>query len=206
MFLSTYKYVYNPVFFHVMVSIHEFENETDEEIVELVPQNKEFFGVLIRRYEGKLTRYVRRIGGGTKEAVEDVVQNIFIKVYVNLKSFRRGQKFSSWLYGIAHNECIDYWRRNKKHNNISLDENTELASVLATSEDIAEDLFKKEEREQVRKILNRLPMKFKEVLVLRYLEDKDYQEISDILKKPVSTVGTLIHRAKVQLKKLVKDI
>ncbi|MDD5083541.1 MAG: RNA polymerase sigma factor [Candidatus Moranbacteria bacterium] len=188
-----------------MDDIHEFENKTDEEIVELVPQDKEFFGALIRRYEGKLTRYVRRIGGGTKEAVEDVVQNIFIKVYVNLKSFRRGQKFSSWLYGIAHNECIDYWRRNKRHNSISLDENTELASVLATDENIEEDLFKKEERAAVQKILSRLPIKFKEVLVLRYLEDKDYQEISDILKKPVSTVGTLIHRAKAQLKKLVKD-
>lgn len=187
-----------------MLSLHTLENRTDEEIVELVPKNRDFFSVLIRRYEGKLTRYVWRIGGGTKESVEDVVQNIFIKAYVNIKSFRKGQKFSSWLYGIAHNECIDYWRKNKKHANISLDENTELASVLASSEDIAENLFRKEEGKQIRKMLDQLPVKFKEVLVLRYLEDKDYQEISDILKKPVSTVGTLIHRAKAQLKNLVK--
>jgi RNA polymerase sigma-70 factor (ECF subfamily) len=188
-----------------MSIIAEFENKTDEKLVELIPRHKELFGVLIHRFEGKLTRYVRRIGGGNKESVEDVVQNIFIKAYVNINSFHKGQKFSSWLYGIAHNECIDYWRRNKKHTNISLDENTELASVLATDEDIEEDLFRKEEQEQVRKILDQLPLKFKEVLVLRYLEDKDYQEISDILKKPVSTVGTLLHRAKSQLKQLIKN-
>lgn len=188
-----------------MPDVQLLDETTDEEIVELVPRHKEYFSVLIHRYEGKLTRYVRRIGGGTKEAVEDVVQNIFIKVYVNINSFRKGQKFSSWLYGIAHNECIDYWRKNKKHANISLDENTELASVLATDENIEEDLFRKEEQEHMRKILDQLPLKFREVLVLRYLEDKDYQEISDILKKPVSTVGTLIHRAKAQLKKLVKN-
>ncbi len=182
-----------------------FESKSDEEIAELVPDNKEYFGVIIRRYEGKLMRYVKRIGGGRQESVEDVVQNIFIKAYVNIESFRKGQKFSSWLYGIAHNECIDYWRRNKKHTNISLDENVELAAVLASSEDIEHDLFVKEEGLLVRKALDQLPVKFKEVLVLRYLEDKDYQEISDILKKPVSTVGTLIHRAKALLKQLIKN-
>lgn len=184
---------------------YELENRTDEEIVELVPRDKEFFGVLIHRYKEKMMRYVRRIGGGTTESVEDVVQNIFIKAYVNIESFRTGQRFSSWLYGIAHNECIDYWRRNKKHTNISLDENVELAAVLSSGENIEEDLFKKEEQQEVRKILDQLPVKFKEVLVLRYLEDKDYQEIGDILKKPVSTVGTLIYRAKSHLKKLVKN-
>lgn len=188
-----------------MNSDYELENRTDEEIVELVSQDKEFFAILIYRYKEKLMRYVRRIGGGTTEAVEDVVQNIFIKAYVNINSFRRGQRFSSWLYGIAHNECIDYWRRNKKHTNISLDENVELAAVLSSGENIEEDLFKKEERIEMCQVLDRLPVKFKEVLVLRYLEDRDYQEISDILKKPVSTVGTLIYRAKSHLKKLVKN-
>ena len=188
-----------------MNSDYELENRTDEEIVELVSQDKEFFAILIYRYKEKLMRYVRRIGGGTTEAFEDVVQNIFIKAYVNINSFRRGQRFSSWLYGIAHNECIDYWRRNKKHTNISLDENVELAAVLSSGENIEEDLFKKEERIEMCQVLDRLPVKFKEVLVLRYLEDRDYQEISDILKKPVSTVGTLIYRAKSHLKKLVKN-
>lgn len=183
----------------------EIEALSDEDIAELVSADKEYFGILIRRYEGRLSRYVRRIGGGTKESVEDVVQNIFIKAYVNIQSFRRDQKFSSWLYGIAHNECIDYWRRNKKHAGISLDENLELAAVLSSGEDIEKDLFRKEEGERLRKVLELLPLKFREVLVLRYLEDKDYEEIGDILKKPVSTVGTLLHRAKSRLKKLISE-
>lgn len=189
-----------------MPANRKFENRTDEEIARLVPENREVFGVIIRRYQEKISRYVRRIGGGTKESVEDVVQNIFIKAYVNIKSFHEEKKFSSWLYGIAHNECIDYWRRNKKHaSGISLDSNTELASVLASPDDVEEQMFHKEEEERVRKILDRLPIKFREVLVLRYLEDKEYQEISDILKKPVPTVGTLLYRAKSKLRKLLTE-
>lgn len=183
----------------------EIDTTTDDDLVKLVIEDKDCFGILIRRYEGKITTYVRRIGGGSDESVEDVVQNVFIKAYINIQSFHYGQKFSSWLYGIAHNECIDYWRKNKKHTIISLDDNQELASVLASGEDIEVDLFRKEDREQVRALLNQLPLKFKEVLILRYLEDKDYQEISDIVKKPVATVGTLLHRAKSQLRSLIKN-
>lgn len=186
-----------------MSQTYSIEHKTDEEIAEIVPQDSDVFGVLIRRYEDRLMRYVFRIGGGSRESVEDVVQNIFIKAYINIQSFRKGQKFSSWLYGIAHNECIDYWRRNKKHTQISIDDDLELAATIASEENIEKDLFLKDDQARIREVLNQLPTQYREVLVLRYLEEKEYQEISDILRKPVSTVGTLLHRAKAQLKKLV---
>lgn len=186
-----------------MSESYNIESKTDEEIVELIPNDRDVFAILIHRYEDRLIRYVFRIGGGDKESVEDVVQNIFIKVYVNVQSFRKGQKFSSWIYGIAHNECIDYWRRNKKHTKISLDENLELAATIASEENIEKDLFLKDDQVRIREVIDQLPIQYKEVLVLRYLEEKEYQEMSDILRKPVATIGTLLHRAKAQLKKLV---
>lgn len=184
----------------------EMEKRTDEEIIELVFRDKDFFGVLIRRYEGRLIKYVGRIAGTNKELIEDIVQNIFIKAFVNINSFKKGQKFGSWLYGIAHNECIDNWRKYKKHAcNVSLDSNEELAAILASNEDIEQALIGKDRGDSVKKSLEELPIKFREVLVLKYLEDKNYEEIGSILKKPTSTVGTLLRRAKKRFKQILSE-
>ncbi len=184
----------------------EIEKKADEEIIDLVFQDKEFFGVLIRRYEGRLTKYVGRIAGTNKEMIEDIVQNIFIKAFVNINSFKKSQKFGSWLYGIAHNECIDNWRKYKKHTcNVSLESNEDLMAILASDENIEQMLINKDKLDAIKKSLEKLPIKFREVLVLKYLEDKNYEEIGSILKKPTSTVGTLLRRAKKRFKKTLSE-
>ena len=188
------------------MNLQEAEEKNDEEVIALVFQDKEFFGVLIRRYESRLTNYVRRIAGGNKEMVEDMVQNIFIKAFVNINSFQKGKNFGSWLYGIAHNECIDNLRKYKKYTgNVSLDGNEELFAILASEENVEQSLIKKDQKDSINKSLERLPAKFREVLVLKYLEDKSYEEVGYILKKPVSTVGTLLSRAKKRFKKILSE-
>lgn len=180
-----------------MISLEGIELKSDEEIASLVETNKEFFGVLIRRYENRISTYIHRINGGTKESVEDIVQNIFIKAYVHINSFKSDQKFSSWLYGVAHNECIDYWRKNKKHSaNIPLEANEKLLSILRSKEDLAENTAQKDDNDSLSELLGELPLKYREILALRFLEDKSYDDMAYILKKPVSTVGTLVRRAK----------
>jgi RNA polymerase sigma-70 factor (ECF subfamily) len=182
------------------------KQKTDEEIARLVPKDKECFAVLIERYEGKLSRYVRRFQGGNVETVEDIVQNIFIKAYVHTNSLKDGQKFSSWIYRIAHNESIDYWRKHKKYaGSVSLEYNAELVSSISAGGDLAEELAVKGEQKEVADLIEKLPLKYKEVLVLRYLEDKDYEEMAEILKRPTSTVGTLLRRAKAVLKKIIQE-
>ena len=184
--------------------LKDVEFKSDEEIVSLVESDKEFFGVLIRRYENKITGYIRRINGGTQESVEDIVQNIFIKAYVHINSFKENQKFSSWLYGVAHNECIDYWRRNKKHSaSISLEANEKLFAILASEENLSEDVAQQHSSDVIAKALGELPLKYREILILRFLEDKSYEDIAHILKKPVSTVGTLVRRAKILFEEVV---
>lgn len=179
-----------------------FEQKTDEEIAGIVPQNKDAFAVLIRRYERRLFAYVRRITGQSQESLEDIVQNIFIKAYVNIYSCKRGKKFSSWLYGIAHNEAIDYWRKNKRHMACDSldDEDNNLLSTLRSEIDLSEQVLTEEKRMEFEKIINELPVKYKEALFLKYAEDKSYEEISEILRKPVPSIGTLIRRAKQLLK------
>ncbi len=188
-----------------IMDLRNVESFSDEELAVLVEADKEFFGMLIRRYENSLSGYIQKLNGGTKEAVEDIVQNIFIKAYVHINSFKREQKFSNWLYRVAHNECIDYWRKNKKHQtNVSLQVNEKFSADLASAEDLAEDIARKYEEEKFQKALNQLPLKYREILILRFSEDKSYEDIAHILKKPVSTVGTLVRRAKKIFKENLK--
>jgi len=179
-----------------------FENKSDEELAGLVIDNPDFYYFLMERYEVKILRYIRRISNFPKETIEDLGQEIFLKAYENINDFDESLKFSSWLYRIARNHVISFWRKNKNTQVVmSFDADENFKNILEADEDIAKDLEKKITAEEVEKILEKLRINYREVLVLRFLEDKDYNEISDILRKPVGTVGTLLSRAKKELKK-----
>lgn len=181
----------------------ECKNMPDEKIVDLVKKNKNCYVCLMQRYEEKMMRYVRRISGVSVEAAQDIVQDVFLKVYVNLNGFDSNLKFSSWLYRIAHNETINHWRRNKKRksNDVSWDKNEALKNIIRDDYDTEQEVYQKITNEQLLEVIERLDEKYRTVLVLNYLEGKSYQEIADILNKPIGTVGTLLNRAKKVLKK-----
>ncbi len=187
-----------------MTSTKDIINASDEDLVVHTLKNKDFFAYLIERYEAKLASYIKRISGFNKEDVQDILQNVFIKVYTNLNSFDKSLKFSSWIYRITHNEVISLYRKNKNKNNIDIEDSV-LQSIVSDTEDIEKILDTKEQIKNVKEALKDLDIKYKEVLVLRFVEDKSYDEISDILKKPPGTVATLINRAKLKLKEKLKD-
>lgn len=184
-------------------NLNDCPNKTDEELVTFVKNKKDCYVCLMERYDDKMMRYVRRISGVDEETAADIVQEVFLKVYINLNSFDTDLKFSSWLYRIAHNETINYWRRNKKKtaNNVSWDDNEALKNIIKDDYDTEQGVYQKITNEQVKKAIEEIDEKYRTVLVLNYLEGKSYQEIADILKKPIGTVGTLLNRAKKVLKK-----
>lgn len=187
---------------------HQCIDLSDEKIVELVKKNKNCYVCLMERYEAKMMRYVRRISGVSVETAQDIVQDVFLKVYINLNGFDPNLKFSSWLYRIAHNETINHWRRNKKRtaNDVSWDNNEALKNIIRDEYDAEQAVYQKITNEQLLESIKRIDEKYRIVLVLNYLEGKSYQEIADILNKPIGTVGTLLNRAKKVLKKeLIKD-
>ena len=174
---------------------------TDEELAQISLEDADMFGLLIERYEGKLFAYIKRTINFPSAETEDVLQEVFIKAYKNLNSFDPELKFSSWIYRITYNHTISYWRKNKNNNNtLSIEDSEVLIKTLSTDEDISADLNSKLESESVREAINSLDKKYRDVLVLKFLEDKSYEEISDILKKPSRTIATLINRAKTKLK------
>jgi len=186
-----------------MINIQEdYSSKKDEELVELTLQNPETYYFLMKRYEDRIARYIFRISGVSKEDGEDLVQDVFLSAYKNINDFDRRLKFSSWLYRIAHNKTISFWRKMKIRPPMIGSEDDELLKTIASSEDIAKDLDHKYTAAEIKKILDRLDEKYREVLVLKFIESKDYQEISDILEKPLGTVGTLISRAKEKFREL----
>lgn len=175
---------------------------TDEDIARRTLADKEAFAVLIERYEAKLARYLERLGVRVAEDREDILQNAFIKAYRNLNSFDPSLSFSSWMYRIAHNEAMSFFRRVRARPQVVLD--TEYESLITELRDESADTAAKAEsrlsREELEKALAVLQPRYREALVLRYFEDRSYNEMSDILELPVGTVSTLIHRAKRMLK------
>ena len=175
--------------------------KTDEELVPLVLENQNDFSYLVHRYRDKLSRYIRRLSSLGPEEIEDVLQNIFIKAYLNLNEFDSSLKFSSWIYRIAHNEVIDNYRRSKARPKL-LDSDISDSQVkeLAGDFDLFADIAKSELRTRINEAINLLDPKYREALVLKFIEDKDYKEISDIIKKPMGTVASRINKAKIQLR------
>lgn len=180
-----------------MLDQKKYENKSDEEIVKMTIENSDYYFYLTKRYEGKLLRYIQRISGVSEEVGHDILQEVFLKVYQNLLSFDFKLKFSSWIYRIARNTAISYWRKNKKDwNNFYLEDNEKLKNSLEAQGNMEKELLRKINAENVKKIMGELKPVHREVLTLKFLEDKNYEEISDIIKKPIGTVATLIFRAK----------
>jgi RNA polymerase sigma-70 factor (ECF subfamily) len=168
---------------------------SDNEIVKRSLNDIDYFLCLYERYELRLLRYIRRISMVSDEQAKDILQEAFIKIWQNLNAFNQSMKLSSWIYRIVHNETISYWRRNRsygKDRKVKLD-NVIIENQLDDSE-INED---KDKREFLtHEVLGLLPLKYKTVLILKYIEGKGYQEISDVLKIPEGTVATRLNRAK----------
>lgn len=179
-----------------MLTDKECQAKTDEELIPLILQNPDNFLYIMNRYQAPLLRFIRRISGVSMSDAEDVLQEVYIKVYKNLNSFDTSLKFSSWVYRITRNHVISENRKKKTHQEFLLDDDENLQNRFVSGIDLPKEIDNILNRESIGKVLADIDRKYREALVLRFLEEMDYQEIADILKKPVGTVGTLINRAK----------
>jgi len=161
---------------------------------------------LMQRYEGRLLAYINRLINVSNGEAEDILQEVFIKTYQNLNGFDLNLKFSTWVYRITYNQVISFFRKNKKHTTNLTDKDSEaLILNIADELNLKQAVAQKIDAKLIREAISDLDSKYRDVLVLKFLEDKDYNEISDIIKKPVATVGTLINRAKNKIKEALKQ-
>ena len=184
----------------------EEQNKTDEELVALSLQNPDYYGLIIKRYEKPLLRYIQRLLFYRTDEAEDILQEVFIKAYRNLAGFEKDLKFSSWIYRITHNECVNFFRKSSaRPQTVSMEQQDGTAIDLPFDESFEEDFDQALTQTQVRSIILKMDPKYREALMLRFIEDKDYQEISDILRKPMGSVATLLSRAKTQFKNIYEQ-
>ncbi len=168
---------------------------SDKEIVKKSLVDIEYFSCMYDRYELRLLRYIKRIALVNDEQAKDILQEAFIKIWRNLNDYDQSLKLSSWIYRIVHNETISYWRKQKsfgKDRQVTLDET--LFKDVSINFEMNEDNEQKERL--THEVLKLLPLKYKTVLVLKFMENMSYHEISDVLKIPEGTVATWINRAK----------
>ena len=176
-------------------------DKTDEEIAAMVQSGDlESFSFLVERYEAKLKRYARKFLSNPED-INDVAQEIFIKAYVNIKSFDTDKRFSPWVYRIAHNELVNMLKKKEKNPLPFFDADTLFPHPISK-----EETDRKTKEDEIKKAINRclkeIPFKYREPLLLFYMEELNYNEIAEVMRVPISTVGVRLKRGKRMLKSI----
>lgn len=182
-----------------------FSEYSDEELVSLALENEAAFAEIMNRYEGRLRRYITRISSFPEEEVEEILQDVFLSVWKNLRGFDARINFSSWIYRIAHNQAVSLFRKfSVRGRSQEMELTPDL--FLPTTDDFSSDIDAKINAGLIQTALLELPKKYREVLILRFFEDLSYEEIADVLRCPVGTVSTLVARARKKFRSVVEKL
>jgi len=179
-------------------------DEDQELIKKTLRGDRRAFEELMRKYEKRIFSFVVRMVRNEDTAV-DLTQDFFFKIFTVLDKYNFEYKFSTWAYRICYNLVIDHIRKNQAQVD-SLDDETVSSRAMLNSENvIREDGFKALAREETRdyvwRVVDQIPLKFRELILLRYIQDLKYEEIAEITSLPVGTVKNRIFKAKEILKK-----
>lgn len=178
--------------------------ETDEIIAERVQDgDTEAFSVLVERYTGKLERYAHKFIRNADD-VKDAVQEVFIKAYENIQSFDVSRRFSPWIYRIAHNEFVNAIKKRSRGPVLGIDFDVVFPHLTAgeTADDSA---LARDIKTMLDDCLDGLDPKYREPLVLYYFEGLSYNDMADILRIPISTVGVRLARGRAMLQKVAAE-
>ena len=155
------------------------------------------FNILVDRYQGRITQLVYRYVRDT-DTTMDLVQDIFFKVFRNLVKFKGESKFSSWLYRVATNDCLDHLRRVKVRKEQSLDTYQETGFDVpdeGRDTDISGVYEEKSERRRIAAAMADLPDNQRTVVVMKIYEEMTFDQIAEVLDEPVSTVKSRLYKA-----------
>ena len=169
---------------------------SDKEVVARSMTDVEYFACLVLKYEQRLLSYIQKIILCDVNEAEDILQDGFIKIWTHIKAYDNTLTFENWIFRIVHNEAISYRRKKSsysKNHVVDIDsESIQYAMSPAQDPDTNAEAWLK----MIDVVLPAMKEEYREVLVLKYLENKSYEEISDILKIPEGTVAARINRAK----------
>ncbi|MEX0609777.1 MAG: sigma-70 family RNA polymerase sigma factor [Balneolaceae bacterium] len=181
----------------------------DTFVAEALKGKEASYKKLVDKYQKPLYFHIRKMIK-EKELADDLVQEVFMKAFHNLSSYSNEYAFSTWLYRIATNHTIDYLRK-KKLQTFSINEpySTKDGDMEIQLPDYSfatdSPIIKKERKQIVQNAIENLPEKYRQVIEMRHMEEKSYQEISELLDLPLGTVKAHIFRAREMLYKALID-
>jgi RNA polymerase sigma-70 factor, ECF subfamily len=179
-------------------------------IKQVIKGDQEAFGEIVEIYKNSIYQLCFRMLGNRHEA-EDIAQEAFIRAYLNINTFNQDLKFSTWLFRIATNLCIDRMRKKKPDHYLDAEvkgtEGLTMYSQIPSNTPLPEEeLESLELHETVQKEILKLPDKYRSAIVLKYMEELSLNEISEILDLPLGTVKTRIHRGREALRQQLRYV
>ena len=183
------------------MEIAEYIIADDRRLVELSLSGDDMaFEYLFNRYGDAIRRlFLQR--STSVEDTEDLLQETFIKVYVNLHRYSADYTFGQWVYTIARNTHIDFERRRQE--DLSIDD--KFSAPAASTPSPEESLISMQQRTQIEHYIECLPSQYRQLFKMRFLEDYSYDEIAEKLHLPMGTVKTQIHRARERMCRLITE-
>lgn len=188
----------------------ESRKEDNRLINQALRGNQQAYEILMKKYKGVITHLIYKIIQSPDE-VNDVVQEVFINTFKSLKSYKKKYSFFSWIYKIALNKGIDCLRK-KKLETFSIDKSPEYFDGDQLRYEIPDNTYEpdryiiaKQRAALIEEAIERLPAKYKKVIVMRHQEEMEYAEIAKELKLPIGTVKVHIFRARELLNKFLKN-
>ncbi len=182
----------------------------EDELIDLILKgDMSSYEVLIKEYEAKIynlcIRYLH-----DKEAAYDVAQEVCLKIWTKLNTFKRESKLSTWIYRVTINECLDYIKKNNKTQPFSMDDKEdESEERLRDKTEIWNDLSANVELKEMQQVINmaidELKDEYKSLIILRDIEGRSYEEIAEIENVPLGTIKSRLSRARNKLKKILEQ-
>lgn len=182
--------------------------QEEQNIIKLILSGKtELFESLVKDNQNKVYGLALKLLKNKSDAL-DISQEAFLKAYSGLSGFRGDSRFSVWLYRLTYNMCIDFLRKKRRESVLSLsdassDEDAEELNIPDFRYNPETELERKETRQAIRQGIDRLPEKYRAILVLREISEMSYSEIGNILGISEGTVKSRLSRARLQLAKLL---
>ena len=184
---------------------------SDEDLMEKFQGGAvEAFNLLVERYSDRLKHYLFGFLGDTRRC-EDLLQDTFLRVYRNRHSYQRIAKFSTWLYTIAGNLARSEYRKRKRrrmHSIQSVSRDNEEYEMAIPDETYSPDKYTESQLQDryIQEALRQIPASFREVVIMRDIQQLAYEEIAEITGLPMGTVKSRINRGRTKLQSLLKDV
>ncbi|MEL6673119.1 MAG: sigma-70 family RNA polymerase sigma factor [Bacteroidota bacterium] len=179
----------------------DFRKQSDEEIIRAILEEgrTELFGILYDRYSDKVFRkcisFVR-----DKDMAQDMAQDVLLKVFTQLNKFKGKSRFSTWLYAITYNFCVEYYRRNSRYGTVDIDEGPELSEDSEDDKDLLDLRV-----EKLKGALEKVSAEDKMILLMKYQDDASIRELMEQLEISESAVKMRLARARSRVKQIVVD-